>query len=843
MGRDENSEREVLQAILLADSFTSTFRPITLSPSTPRVLCPLNNVALLDYSIEWLAGAGVEELFVFCVSGHAAVSAHIENRNRQTSTSTGMKVECISDPNCSNAGDALRELDRRGLIRSDPFLLLHGGDVVTNVDIAPALALHKNRKKKDPSAMMTVLLKPIMNSSSCSQSPIRSTLEDLVVGIDTSPNDPSRILLFDSHPRRHSLSLPCSFFAAHSSITVRSDLLDTGIDICSPEVLARFSDEFDYRHVRKQFIANSVAEEEEGLQNKIYAYVLPTHEYAARVQDMRTYHTISQDLLKRWCYPVVPDNLPSGYERKYRYTLNRHYIYKEVKASMGRGKKTAGQFGIMTKISRKSTIGSGTLIGANVHIAEGCLVHKTVIGHDCSIDKDSRITNSHLWNNVKVHEKATITHAILCENVVIKKNAAIGKGCIIGSGCIIGEDVVLPDFTRITLEEERQNGDDDFSDFGDDSNSNSSSSSSSSEESDADESSSEKDSLGADAEGTNDSTSDHHVVGSDGLGRVWTPPSAEFAEDDPDADSDYDDDSDSDDEMNVHDDNAFDIATPKQRIRSQSIGYDTLALYNKRLNIQQQEGLEEDDEYLSDEHDDDSEYKAWLDETNKISGGQGKAMGIMSWDNNNSNTDQDGLMIAGRSRGVDVVKELKSICMEHDSFSPIENLMIELNGFKFSQNATFSDCVSGAILAVMDRMGLKEGVTSPSNLVQSLKKELTHWKPLFSKMCHSIVEEKSILIALETAAVSGGDLGSVLSKAPSFRFLLQTLYDMEIVSEEALLGWAQQRKEVFTQGKEDGAKKILFFQEPTQEFLEWLEDDSENDDDSDDDSDDDEDSD
>jgi len=364
MGRDDNSEREVLQAVLLADSFTSTFRPITLSPSTPRVLCPLNNVSLLDYSIEWLAGAGVEELIVVCVSGHAAVSAHIENRKRQTtstssssrnghntasasskSTIGGMKMECISDPNCSNAGDALRELDRRGLIRSDPFLLLHGGDVVTNVDIGPALALHKARKKKDPSAMMTVLLKPIApsflsssygskSSSSSCQSLIRSTLEDLVVGIDMSMNDPNRILLFDSHPRRHSLSVPCSFFASHSNITLRSDLLDVGIDICSPDVLARFSDEFDYRHVRKQFLSNSVAEEEEGLQNKIYAHLLSQQDYAARVQDFRTYHTISQDLLRRWCYPVVPDNIPSGYERKFRYVLNRHYVYKEVKASM-----------------------------------------------------------------------------------------------------------------------------------------------------------------------------------------------------------------------------------------------------------------------------------------------------------------------------------------------------------------------------------------------------------------------------------------------------------------------------------------------------------------------------
>ena len=64
-GDDDRLVRVVpLQAVLLADSFTLTFRPA--SSTVPKVLCPLNNVALLDYAIEWLASNKVEELFVFC---------------------------------------------------------------------------------------------------------------------------------------------------------------------------------------------------------------------------------------------------------------------------------------------------------------------------------------------------------------------------------------------------------------------------------------------------------------------------------------------------------------------------------------------------------------------------------------------------------------------------------------------------------------------------------------------------------------------------------------------------------------------------------------------------------
>ena len=179
-----------------------------------------------------------------------------------------------------------------------------------------------------------------------------------MVGID--PHDQNRILLFDSDPGKATLPLPTSFFASHRQIDVRTDMLDTGIDICSPDVLARFSDEFDYRDIRRQFVANSCAEEEEGLQNRIYAHLLGPSEYAARVHDPRTYAAVSSDLLRRWCYPVVPDNLPSGYEKRYRYVLQRRYVYREANhpARIGRSSKVVGP----------------GMVGSRCRIGEGCII-------------------------------------------------------------------------------------------------------------------------------------------------------------------------------------------------------------------------------------------------------------------------------------------------------------------------------------------------------------------------------------------------------------------------------------------------------------------------------------
>jgi len=57
---DEIKREQKLQAILLADSFSKSFRPITLE--SPKVLLPLMNVPMLEYTIEFLAQNGVEEV-------------------------------------------------------------------------------------------------------------------------------------------------------------------------------------------------------------------------------------------------------------------------------------------------------------------------------------------------------------------------------------------------------------------------------------------------------------------------------------------------------------------------------------------------------------------------------------------------------------------------------------------------------------------------------------------------------------------------------------------------------------------------------------------------------------
>ena len=60
---NEDVKREQkLQAILLGDSFTTSFRPLTYMQ--PKLLLPLVNVPMLMYTIEFLAQNDVEEVIL-----------------------------------------------------------------------------------------------------------------------------------------------------------------------------------------------------------------------------------------------------------------------------------------------------------------------------------------------------------------------------------------------------------------------------------------------------------------------------------------------------------------------------------------------------------------------------------------------------------------------------------------------------------------------------------------------------------------------------------------------------------------------------------------------------------
>ena len=147
-----------MQAIVLADSFAKNFRLVTLE--MPKMLMPLASLPMIEYTLEFLATAGVQEVFIFCCSHGEQIQRYVRDTQLERRLGTLKLHVTQAQGQCYSAGDALREVEALGVIKSD-FVLVPG-DVVANMQLAPVIAAHKTRREtQDRDTVLTTLMKRV----------------------------------------------------------------------------------------------------------------------------------------------------------------------------------------------------------------------------------------------------------------------------------------------------------------------------------------------------------------------------------------------------------------------------------------------------------------------------------------------------------------------------------------------------------------------------------------------------------------------------------------------------------------------------------------------------------
>ena len=155
-------KEDVLQAVLIADGFSassSSFGPLTLD--APHTLLPLASAdaTLLDYSLQLLVNSGCRDIFVVS-SGFSSrrVKAHVEAAQALwLPASDRLRICHVIADGATSVGDALREVDKSGLVTND-FVLITA-DVVSNADLTDIIQKHKERKASDKQMAMTVVFR------------------------------------------------------------------------------------------------------------------------------------------------------------------------------------------------------------------------------------------------------------------------------------------------------------------------------------------------------------------------------------------------------------------------------------------------------------------------------------------------------------------------------------------------------------------------------------------------------------------------------------------------------------------------------------------------------------
>lgn len=231
-----------------------------------------------------------------------------------------------------------------------------------------------------------------------------------------------------------------------------------------------FQDNFDYLDLRRDFVHGILTSDI--LQKSIYLYFAEDG-YAARVQDTRCYDSIrlaseflsslltesqrsghSKDILSRWTFPLVPDgNHPGGHI--YEHTRGNRYFPKDGSVVLARCERSSSFFAVVLIPSRFRTanVGTNTLIGASVKIAEDVTISASVIGPNCTIDSGTTIKNAYIFENTTIGSNCTIQHSIVGAGVVVKDGSVIPKGCLIGDSVVIGPDATLREFERLSMKQ------------------------------------------------------------------------------------------------------------------------------------------------------------------------------------------------------------------------------------------------------------------------------------------------------------------------------------------------------------------------------------------------------
>ncbi|AQZ11348.1 GCD6 (YDR211W) [Zygosaccharomyces parabailii] len=406
MGQDDR-----LQAIVLTDSFETRFMP--LSYDKPRCLLPLANVPLIEYTLEFLAKGSVKEVYVVCSSHASQISSYIETSKWNFPWSP-FKIFTIMSPEARSVGDAMRDLDNKGVITGD-FLLV-SGDAVTNLEFDKMWDFHKRVHAKDKDHIVTTCL------SKATQYHKTRAFEPATFILDKSDN---RCLYYQEIPlasskEKSAVEIDPDLLEGVDEFVLRNDLIDCRIDICSPQVPAIFQENFDYQMLRSDFVKGVLSSDL--LRKHVYAYI--TDEYAARVESWQSYDSISQDFIGRWCYPLVLDsNLMSDQT----YSYESGHIYKEKDVVLAQSCK----------------IGKCTAIGSRTKIGGGSVVENCVIGRNCHIGAGCTIRDSYIWDNTIIGNESVINHSIIADK------AKLGNNVMLNDGCIIGFNVVIEDSKRL----------------------------------------------------------------------------------------------------------------------------------------------------------------------------------------------------------------------------------------------------------------------------------------------------------------------------------------------------------------------------------------------------------
>eukprot|EP00177_Eucheuma_denticulatum_P001401 GFKZ01002539.1.p1 GENE.GFKZ01002539.1~~GFKZ01002539.1.p1 ORF type:complete len:761 (-),score=108.49 GFKZ01002539.1:1199-3328(-) len=383
-----------LKAIVFADGCGAEHRSVV-----GNFNCLLN-LPILSWQLAVLARYGVKETIV--VSSKPLDSIYVDPLGR-------MKVTPLSSESWANQGDAMRDIEGRDDLRPvDDFVLVRQGSVF-NVDVSRLVSAHKARKEQDRNWLITTTFRKGAGSAS----------SDLIVAVDKATGTLVKYVEKIDHAGvTVDVMADISGLPAGGTMELYSDVLDVGLDVCAPDFLVEFRENFYYDTVRAYVKEKLDGGEAEVFGNRMYAHFMDSAlgQYGTRIFSLASLAQATSDVLTGWMCPIS---------------------YSQIRGMLREGEVSA-EFQGEYLLER-------TVVGDNASIAVGSTIVDSVIGNDVTIGSDVTIRRSIIMDNAAVGDRCDINGSILSARCLVEENSSIPKNCFLDTDVCIG-----PDFTDMS---------------------------------------------------------------------------------------------------------------------------------------------------------------------------------------------------------------------------------------------------------------------------------------------------------------------------------------------------------------------------------------------------------
>lgn len=575
--------------------------------------------------------------------------------------------------------------------------------------------------------MMTMVIKHSKPSSVTHQTRLGN--DEIVMAIDPETKE----LLYYEDKTDHShqfISLDKMLLVDNPSLCLHNDKQDCYIDICSPDVLSLFTDNFDYQHLRRHFVKGLLVDD-------IMGYKIYTHEihssYAARVDNFRSYDTISKDIIQRWTYPFVPDVQYFGNCSNMK--LDRQGLYKAP--------------GVIQ--SPSAQVCAFSLVGNKTTIGENSCISNSIIGQGCAIGRNVSIEGSYIWDNVTIEDDCRISYALVCDGVNLRAGVVLEPGTILSYKVEVGQQLVIPAYSKVSLlpQPSRQDSDEEL------------------EYADA-----------------NSGIIESPSIMSMGSGRVDLMPTSSDVQD--------------------WDTREISISGSGYIWSACEAGLDE----EWRHSIAPIPAEKLNDFFLNAhaEHDESNQDISCFPTSGELPPGS-ETTGVDDGEEDYRDS-------------ADFEKEVEATFLRALAGVDQDNVIIEINSLRLSYNMSHADCAGALFYSIM-RSALQAPWSSPRELLENAVKDIVKWKNLLRNYLRSMDEEIEVILKFEEMC-----LESAKDFSPLFTTILNCLYDKEIVSEDAILSWANEKE-----GADEDDKTFI---RQAEQFITWLREASEEEEDEDD---------